>query len=239
MWSRLRWRCWRRRRWRRPCAEWRAGTRAWSYTRQPIGCGQQDAVAKGAGGLTAAVRRPGSVWRCCSRKPRSAAAWPRTGTSVPGSCRLTCARLRPGLRLARSSATSWWTAGAWSRPDSRSSGRPSCDDLPYHLKAVLAPAAIRPEQRTSVARDPSRILHPELRSVKLPLPLSATCQEGIGGSSSEVGLTSTEGAGRIASSRPHYLVSVPQLVAVLVGEVHRDLAGGRDVELRHLIQGQC
>jgi hypothetical protein len=90
--------------------------------------------------------------------------------------------------------------------------------------------------------DPSRILYPELRSGKLPLPLYATCQESIGGSSWEVGLTSTEGASRIASSRPlrtHYLVSVPQLVAVLVGELHRDLAGGRDVELRHLVQGQC
>jgi hypothetical protein len=107
MWSRLRWRCWRRPRWRRPCGEWRTGTHAWSCTRQPIGCGQQEAGIKGAGGPTAAGRRSSSVWRCWLRRPRSAGAWPRTGISALDSCRLTCARPRFGLQLGLSSVGSW------------------------------------------------------------------------------------------------------------------------------------
>jgi hypothetical protein len=107
MWSRLRWRCWRRPRWRRPCGEWRTGTHAWSCTRQPIGCGQQEAGIKGAGGPTAAGRRSSSAWRCWLRRPRSVGAWPRTGISALDSCRLTCARPRFGLQLGLSSVGSW------------------------------------------------------------------------------------------------------------------------------------
>jgi hypothetical protein len=126
----------------RRVASW---NRACTCPRRPIGCGyRQRAAIKRAGGPTRASTRPNSVWRCWLRRLRSAGAWPRTDTSALGSCRLTCAMLRLGLRLALGSAASQGrTAGAWSRPDSGSAGRPSCDDLPYHLKAGPAGGRLR------------------------------------------------------------------------------------------------